>query len=110
MPRPEAILDLLVVARALILVLDQQTDRRARGPALEDTRQNTHRVGLAPLAGELRQPGAAPLDIRLYICLGQRQPRRTAVHHAAQRRAVAFAKTRHREHSTEGITCHALAS
>ena len=47
----EFILDIRVVARLLIHVLDQQTNRRTGGPALEDTRKYAHRVVFAPLGG-----------------------------------------------------------
>ena len=62
---PKAILDLLVVARALILVFDQKPDRRAGGAAFEHARQDAHRVGLAALGRELRGARPAPIDVRL---------------------------------------------
>src|SRR6185295_6458603 len=39
MARTKAVLDLLVVARALVGILDQQPDRRAGGASFEDTRE-----------------------------------------------------------------------
>ena len=102
----KAILDFLVVARALIFVRDQQADRRARGPALEYAGQDAHRIGLAALAGELRGARAAPLDIGLQVRLAQLQARRAAIHDAAERRAMALPEARHREKPTEGIARH----
>ncbi len=108
MPRPEPILDLLVIARALILVLDQESDRRARGPALEYAGQDADRVGLLALTGVLRRSGAAPLHVGLKIRLGEREAGRASVHDAPERRPVALAETRHREDSSERISRHAL--
>src|ERR1019366_7871206 len=101
------VLDLVVVARALILILDHEADRRAGGAAFEDARQDAHRVGFAPLSGEWRSAWAAPLHIRLQIRLAQGEPRRTAVDHAAQCRAVTFAEARDREYPAERISRHA---
>ena len=94
---PEAVLDLLVVARALILVLDEQPDRRAGGLALEHAREDAHLVALAPLARELRGAGAAAVHVLLHVRLGERQARRTAVDDAAERGPVAFAEARHQK-------------
>ena len=105
---PEAILDLLVVARALVLVLHQQADGGAGGPAFEHARQDAHLVRFASLAGELRGAGAAPFHISLQIRFREREAWRTPVHHAAKRRAMTFAEARHREDPTEGVTRHAL--
>ena len=68
--RTEAVLDLLVVARALIGVLDQQPDRRAGGASFEHAREDAHLIGLAPLARELRGAGATTIDIRLNVRFG----------------------------------------
>ena len=104
--RAEAILELLVVARARIGVLDQQADRRAGGAPFEHAREDAHRIALATLADEVRSAGAAPIDIALQIRLAERQPRRTAVDDAAERRAVAFAKAGDREQPADGIARH----
>src|ERR1700689_4214654 len=88
---PEAILDLVVVARALILVLDQQSDRGSGGAALEHARQDTHRVALAPLARVLRGSGAPPINVGLQIRLAELEPRRAAVDHAPERGPVTLA-------------------
>src|SRR5690606_32950755 len=80
----EAILDLVVVARALVLVFDQQPDGRTGGAALEHPGQDAHLIGFLALAGVARGAGAPSLDIRLQVGFIQRQPRRTAVDDAAQ--------------------------
>src|SRR5690606_20573411 len=71
--RAIAILDLLVIARALILVLDQEADRRAGRPALEHAGQDPHAIRLAALRDETRLPRPAPVEILLDILLRQRQ-------------------------------------
>src|SRR5437764_1332394 len=45
-PRAEAVLDLAVILGALVLVLDQQADRRAGGQALEHAGEDLDPVGL----------------------------------------------------------------
>src|SRR5688500_3854332 len=89
---PETILDLLVVVRALIGVLDQHADGRAGGAALEHAGQDLHLVRLLALTGVTRGASAPPFQFRLNIRLRQLQPRRTAVDDAAERRPVAFAE------------------
>ena len=61
--RAEAVLDLVVVARARVGVLDQQADRRAGGDALEHAGEDAHRVAFLALADELRGAGAAAVDV-----------------------------------------------
>src|SRR6202012_3816160 len=75
MARTEAVLDLLVIARALILVLDQEADRRTGGPALEHAREDAHRIALAPLGRVLRGPRTATVDILLQVRLGEHETR-----------------------------------
>src|SRR5579862_8436623 len=53
-PGAETVLDLVVVARARVSVLDEDADRRAGGSSLEHTRQDTHLITFAPLADEVR--------------------------------------------------------
>ena len=103
---PKAILDLLVVARALIFVLDQQTDRRAGRAAFEHARQDAHLIRLLALAGVARRAGAPAFEVRLDVLLRQLHARRTAVDDAAKRRPVAFAEGRDREQSAEGVAGH----
>ncbi len=105
-PRAETVLDLVVVARALILVLDEQADRRAGRAPLEHARQDANLVGLLALTGMARGAGAPPFQLRLDVLLRQLQPRRTAVDDAAERRAVAFAEARDSEQLAEGVTGH----
>src|SRR3984885_9377324 len=108
MAGPEAVLDFLVVARALILVLDQKTDGCAGGLALEHTGKDAHRITLAPLSRVLRGTGTAAVHVLLQVRFGDRKSRRTAVDDAPQGRPVALAEARHREHPSERISSHAL--
>ena len=107
MPGAKAVLDLLVVARTLIFVCNHERDRRTRGLAFEYARQDAHRIGLVALTGKFRGSGAAAIDIELQVRFRDLQSRRTTVHYATQRGAVALAKTGHGENPTESITRHA---
>src|SRR5690606_22632024 len=102
----EAVLDLFVVARALILVLDQQADRRPGGASIEDARQDAHLIRLTALTRVARRARAAPLDIRLDIRLRQRHPRRAAIDDATERRPMAFAEGRDGEEFAESVAGH----
>ena len=93
----ESILDLVVVVRALVLVLDLEPDRSPGRAPLEDARENPHPVRLTPLARKTRGARTATLDVALDVVLVELQPRRATVHDAAQRRAVTLAERRHRE-------------
>ena len=71
MAGPESLGDVAVVLGALILVADQQADRRARGFPLEDPRKNLDSVGLAALRDVPGSAGLAPVELRLDIGLGE---------------------------------------
>src|SRR5690606_11989452 len=104
--RTVAVLDLLVIVRALVDVLDQQADRRAGRFAFEHAREDTDAVRLATLRDEARLPGTPPIEILLNVLLGQRQTGRTAVDDATERRPVAFAEGRDRERLAERVARH----
>src|SRR6266446_5883838 len=87
----ELVLDLRIVARALIDIVDMQSNRRARRDALEHAGQDFNRVGLLALGDETRLAGPALFHPHLDIGLAERDARRRAVDHAADRRSVAFA-------------------
>ena len=106
MARAEAVLDLVVVARARVGVLDQQPDRGTGGASLEHAGEDAHHIGFLALADELRGAGATAVDVAREIGLGEFEPGRTTVHHAADRRTVALAEGRHLEKSTDGVTGH----
>ena len=95
--RPEPILDLFVVVRALVGVFDQQADRCAGGDALEHARQDAHAVRFTTLAGVSGGARAATFDVTLDVFFREGQSGRTAVDDAAERRTVALAEGRHGE-------------
>src|ERR1700733_15115211 len=104
----ETISQAVIVARAGVAVLDQQSDWRAGGAPFEHAGQYPHLVGFAPLTHELRAAGATPVDVTLQIGRFQRQSRGTAVDDAAQCRPVALAEAGDREQSAYGVARHSL--
>ena len=102
----KALRDVAVVLAALVLVADQQADRRAGGVALVDAGQDLHLVGLLPLGDELAAAGAAPVQLGLDVGLRQRQAGRAAVDHAADGRAMGFTEIRDGKQSAEGVAAH----
>src|SRR4029077_8300024 len=63
-------------------------------------------ISLLALGGEARLSGTAAIEIALDVFTGQRQQRRAAVDHAADRDPMAFAEGRDPEHVAEGIEGH----
>ncbi len=88
----EGLGDGAVVLAALVLVADQQRDRRAGGLALEHAGEDLHGIGFAPLRDMARSAGLAPVEVMLQVGGAQFHARRAAVHHAAERGAVRFAE------------------
>src|SRR5205085_8553469 len=89
-PGPELVLDVGVVAAALVDVVDDQRDRGARGHlaagvVLEHSREDVHGVGLAALGGEARLAGPALVQKCLNFLGCQAVAGRTAVTHATAR-------------------------
>ena len=84
--------DLRVVLAARVGVADQQRDRRAGGEAFVDAAEDLDLVGLVPLRGVARRAGGAALEVVAEVVRRDRDARRAAVDHAADRRAVAFAE------------------
>src|SRR5882724_9402912 len=72
--------------------------------------ENFHRIQLLALGGEARLSGAAAIQIALDVLVGQRQQRRAAVDHAADRDPMAFAEGRDPEHVAEGVERHGVVS
>ena len=103
---PELRGDRRVVARALVDVVDLHGDRRAGGQALEHAGQDADLVRLLALRGEARLAGAAAVEPGLDVGLGQRDARRAAVDHAADRRPVAFAPGGDAEQMAEAVMRH----
>jgi hypothetical protein len=99
----EARRDVAVILGALVGVLDQQRDGRAGGLPLEHAGEDAHRVGFLPLRGEFGLARPAAVQPGLDVRLAQRQARRAAIHHAADRRPVAFAPGGDTEQMAEAV-------
>ena len=105
----ERVGDVRVVLAALVLVADQQRDRRARRAALEHAGQDLDGVGLAPLRHVPRRAGPAAVEFVLDVGLRERQSGRAAVDDAADRGTVRFAERREAEQRAERVAGHGRA-
>ncbi len=106
MARTELVLDVAVVLRALVLVLDDQADRRAGCHALEHAGEYPDLVRFIALRRVTTAPWPATVQVRLDIGFGERHPRRAAVDDAAERQPVALAKGRHHEIAAKTVSGH----
>src|SRR5690606_41726650 len=102
-------LDAAVVVRPLVLVLDQEPDRRAGRNAFEYARQDLYLVGLVTLGGVARTAGTAPLQVGLDVGRCEFESGRAAVDDAAHRGAVALAEGGHRKQEAEAVPGHQAA-
>src|SRR6267143_2458428 len=102
----EAILDLVVVARASVGVINEDADRGAGRASFKHPREDAYLVGFAPLTDEMRRAAAAAVDILLQIRLAEREARRAAVDDATHGGPVALAKRGHREQPANGVAGH----
>src|SRR5690606_18260812 len=95
-----------VVLATGVLVADQQGYRGTRSDALIEARENLYRIGFASLGNMTR--GARPAAIELVLDIGsiQSQARRTAVHHAADGRAMRLAEVGNAKQSAKSTTGH----
>ena len=98
--------DVAIVRTALILIANQQGDRRPRGFALKHTRQNLHLIRLLALRDMARRPRTAAIQLRLNVLNRQGHARRTAVNHATNRWSVRLAKIGDAKNLSEGASCH----
>src|SRR5690606_41474811 len=88
----EGLDDIAVVATALVGIANQQTDGRAGGVAFKNTRQNRYLIGLATLRDVPRCTGPASIELFLNVGGIECQPRRAAIDHATDGRAMRFAE------------------
>ena len=102
--------DRRIVARALVDVVDLHGDRRAGGQAVEHAGQDADLVRLLPLRGEARLARAAAIQPGLDVGLGERNARRAAIDHAADRRPVALAPGGDAEQVAEAVMGHRCPS
>ena len=68
--------------------------------------QDFDRVRLLALGGEARLARTAAIEIVLDVFVGQRDQRRAAIDHAADRDPMAFAEGRDPEQVAEGVVGH----
>jgi len=114
MARAVLVLDRRIIFRALVDVVDHQHDRGAGGDlsaacfAHEHAGHDLDRVRLLPLRGEARLAGPAAVEMVLDLGRSERNPRRSAVDHAADRRPMALAEGRDPEKVAEGIERHGI--
>ncbi len=106
--------DVAVVFGALIHVVDLQRDGRAGRDlfalvVIEDTREDLHFVGFAPLRGEARLTGLALVEEGLDLSGLDGDTRRAAVNDTADAGTVAFAPSRDAEEMTKSIVRHACS-
>src|SRR5581483_4579062 len=112
MARPVLFLDVGIILRALIDIGDQQGDGcpggylDPRNLVDERTGKNFHFVGFMALAGEPRLARAPFVQVGLDIGLAQRNARRAAIHHTADRGPMALAKSSYSKKMAESIERH----
>ncbi len=94
------VLDVGIVLRALIDIVDEERNRRTgrhlRAALLvgENAGENSDRVGFLALRGVARLARPAAVEVGLNVGFAKRNARRTAVDHTADRRPMAFAEGR----------------
>jgi hypothetical protein len=97
MPGAEGVANIAVVLAALVLITDQQGNRRAGCPAGKDSGQDLDGIGLAPLRDMPRRSRLATIELGLNIGLADRQSGRAAIDDAADRRPVRFRRMKSRQ-------------
>ena len=106
----ERVGEFVVVLRARVDIADQQRDRRAGGAAFVDAGQNLDRIRLMALGRVATRAGRAAFEVRAKIFRRDRKPRRAAIDHAADRRAVAFAEGRDGQKFPERVAGHSRSA
>src|SRR5262245_6979958 len=108
----ELVLDLAVVLRPRVHVLDLERDRRAGRHLLsarlvgENAREDAHLVELFALGGVARLAGAPLVEIGLDVGDVELDAGRAAIDHAADHRPVAFAPGGDAEEMAETVVRH----
>ncbi len=102
----ESIKDIAVILAALVLVADQQRDRRAGGFAFEHAGQDFDRIRFLALGHMARGAWLAAIELWLDVGFGQFHARRAAVNHATDGRAMGFAEGGNGKQRAEGIAGH----
>ena len=95
--------EFLVVARPMVLVLDQQTDRRSQGDAIFNAAEDADLVAFLARGRQVALAWTAPVQLGLDVEFGQGQPRRAAGNDRADSGAVRFTKGGDAENGAKGI-------
>ena len=103
---PKGLQDIAIVLTALVGVLDEEGNRGTGGQALVHAREDLHRIGFVALGHEGAGARTTPVEVGLDVGFGQRQPRRAAVNHAADGRAMGLTKVGDRKKISKGIAAH----
>ena len=98
--------DVGIILGPLVGILDHQADWGAGGASLENTRQDAHKVRLAPLGREFGRAGLAQVQQWLNVRFGKRQAGRAAIDHRANGRPMAFAPGSKAKDATEAVETH----
>src|SRR6185437_6581711 len=107
--RAVLVLDVAIVLRSLIDIVDEDADRRSgrdltAGLFIDhNAGENASLVRLAPLRGEARSSWPPPVEVGLNVGGFQGNARRAAVDDASDPRPVAFAEGREAEQMSEGV-------
>ena len=89
--------DGVVSARIGVLVAQEERDRGAQGPTLEETAQDLHTVGLFAATRQPALSRSAPVEVALHIGGLEGEPRRASIDDGAHRGAVRLTEGRDAE-------------
>jgi hypothetical protein len=110
MTRTKLVLNLGIVLRALIGVLDHQRDRRAGGDLafvrVHHAGEDFDLIRFLPLGGVFALARAAAIKVQLNLFNRQRNVWGAAIDHAAERDPMAFAEGGDAKHVAEGVEGH----
>jgi hypothetical protein len=96
----EGIHQVAVIPAFLVFVANEQRNGCAGGFALEHAGQDLHAIWFAALGDMARSAGFTSIQFKLDVGFTQAHARRTAIHHTAYRRTVAFAEGSDSEQQT----------
>ena len=105
-PGPEDLGQIAVIAGALVLVGDVESDGRAGGQALEHAGKDADGIGFLAFGGRGALSGLAQVQLALQVFLAQGQACGAAVQHAAQTGPMGFAVRGEAQDAPKGIACH----
>ncbi|MPM26318.1 hypothetical protein SDC9_72819 [bioreactor metagenome] len=108
MAGPEKFGEIAVIAAALVLIADQQRQRRTGGAPLENAGKNLHRIAFIALRHQFRLARTATVELNLNIGRFQLHPRRHTVDDCAQCDAMGFAEGGDPEQSSENASAHRI--